>query len=249
MNSEEINDFRENIEKIAEEYHDSLQPDIHIENISQIYEIDWLKKVIPVNSVVIDMGYGDGLISPAISEICKLTVVEGSKRLCDKAVAELPVSAKIVNSLFEDFVPDYLADVVIASHVLEHVQSPYDILQQISKWVKKDGIIIVIVPNKESIHRRVAHDMNMIDSLDQLSERDLMVGHQRVYGLKELILELENVNFEIQSHRGFFLKPLSNAQMLTWNTDSLMMLNKLSDLIPTHFCANLAVIAKFKPSV
>ncbi len=249
MNSDEIKVFRENIERIAEHYHGSLQSDIHIENICQMFEIDWLKKVIPINSIVIDMGYGDGLISPAISEICKLTVVEGSKRLCDVAAAELPVNAKIVNSLFEDFVPDDLADVVIASHVLEHVQDPCDILQQISKWIKKDGMIIVIVPNKESIHRRVAHDMNIIDSLDQLSERDLIVGHQRVYGLQQLMLELESANLEIQSHRGFFLKPLSNSQMLTWNSDALIMLNELSDLIPSHFCANLAVVAKLRSSV
>jgi 2-polyprenyl-3-methyl-5-hydroxy-6-metoxy-1,4-benzoquinol methylase len=241
--------FRESIENIAERYHGSLQSDIHIENICQLFEIEWLKKVIPNNSVVIDMGYGDGLISPAISGICKLTVVEGSKRLCEKASTELPISSKIVCSLFEDFVPEALADVVIASHVLEHVQDPYDILKKISKWLKKDGIIIIIVPNKESIHRRIAHDMNIIDSLDQLSERDFMVGHKRVYGLQELILELESADFEIKSHRGFFVKPFSNAQMLTWNSEALIMLNELSEVVPSHFCANLAVIAKLGTSV
>ena len=249
MNSDEITKFRENIEKIAEQYHGSQQSDMHIENVCQMYEIEWLKKTVSINSSVIEMGYGEGLISRAFPELCKLTVVEGSKRLCDKAVAELPISAKIVNSLFEDFVPDDLVDVVIASHILEHVQNPYDILQQISKWIKKDGVVIVIVPNKESIHRRVAHDMKMIDSLDQLSQRDHMVGHQRVYGLQQLILELENANFEIQSHRGFFLKPLSNAQMLAWNSGALVMLNELSDLLPSHFCANIAVVAKLKPSI
>ena len=241
--------FREDIEDIAEFYHGSLQPDIHIENISQLFEIAWLKKVIPINSKVIDMGYGDGLISPAISEICELTVVEGSKRLCERAAKELPISSLIVNSLFEDFVPKNLADVVIASHVLEHVEDPYEILQKMSKWIKKDGLVIVIVPNKESVHRRVAHDMGIIDSLDQLSERDFKVGHKRVYGLQQLISELENANFEIQSHRGFFIKPFSNAQMLTWNTDSLIMLNELSEEVPSHFCANLAVVAKLKTSV
>lgn len=39
-------------------------------------------------------------------------------------------------------------------------------------WLKKDGEIIVIVPNKESIHRRLALNMGLIQKLDSLSERD-----------------------------------------------------------------------------
>lgn len=248
MNPDEMIEFQKSIEGIAERYHDSLQPDIHIENICQLFEIDWLKRVIPIDSLVIDMGYGDGLISSAVSSICKLTVVEGSKRLTEKAIIELPVGTGIVNALFEDYMPEELVDVVIASHVLEHVNDPIDILKRMSMWLKKDGIIIVIVPNKESIHRRVAHDMMLIESLDQLSERDLNVGHQRVYGIEQMISDLEAANFAVQSHRGFFIKPLSNAQMLTWDISALIMLNELSEGVPSHFCANLALIAKFKES-
>jgi len=88
--------------------------------------------------------------------------------------------------------------------------------------------------------------MKIIDSLDQLSDRDIKVGHLRVYGIQQLTTELENAGFVIQSHRGFFLKPLSNAQMLPWDRNALIMLNELSEDLPSHFCANLAVIAKIK---
>ncbi len=232
------------IEKIAKEYHGSKHEDIHIENLCQQFELEWIREKVKPQSRVIDLGYGDGVIGPALAQFCELTVVEGSEELCAKAKMQLPSTAKVVNSMFENYSPDAHADYVVASHVLEHVNDPVALLNKIRTWINNDGAIIAIVPNKESIHRRVARDLGMINDLDQLSDRDIMVGHQRVYGLSELIEHLNKAGFLVEEHRGFFLKPLSNGQMINWSPQVLASLNEVAATMPTHLCANLAIIGR-----
>ena len=144
------------IESIAKSYHGASQDDMHIENLCQQFELDWLREKIRHQSRVIDLGYGDGVVSPALARFTELTVVEGSVDLCEKARKSLPESVNVVNALFEHYSPETLADFVVASHILEHVDDPIKLLRRIRSWIKPDGALIVIVPNKESIHRRIA---------------------------------------------------------------------------------------------
>ena len=232
------------IESIAKDYHGSSQADLHIENLCQQFEIEWLREKIGYQSCVIDLGYGDGVVSPALAKFTELTVVEGSEDLCDIARKFLPPSVNVVNEFFEDYSPNTLADFVVASHVLEHVDEPIQLLRRIRSWIKPDGALIAIVPNKESIHRRIARDMGMITKLDELSNRDLLVGHQRVYGLNELIDHFTEAGFIVEEFRGFFLKPLSNGQMLDWSIPALKSLNEIAATSPPQLCANLAIIGK-----
>ena len=232
------------IESIAKDYHGSSQADLHIENLCQQFEIEWLREKIGYQSCVIDLGYGDGVVSPALAKFTELTVVEGSEDLCDIARKFLPPSVNVVNEFFEDYSPNTLADFVVASHVLEHVDEPIQLLRRIRSWIKPDGALIAIVPNKESIHRRIARDMGIITKLDELSNRDLLVGHQRVYGLNELIDHFTEAGFIVEEFRGFFLKPLSNGQMLDWSIPALKSLNEIAATSPPQLCANLAIIGK-----
>lgn len=232
------------IESIAKSYHGASQDDMHIENLCQQFELDWLREKIRHQSRVIDLGYGDGVVSPALARFTELTVVEGSVDLCEKARKSLPESVNVVNALFEDYSPETLADFVVASHILEHVDDPIKLLRRIRSWIKPDGSLIAIVPNKESIHRRIARDMGLISNLDELSKRDLLVGHQRVYGLNELIDHLSESGFIVDEYRGFFLKPLSNGQMLDWSISALKALNEIAETTPPQLCANLAIVGK-----
>ena len=240
----DMDSHKSKIESIAKDYHGSSQPDLHIENLCQQFEMDWLREKIKDHSCVIDLGYGDGVVSPALAQFTELTVVEGSVDLCEKARESLPLSVNVVNAFFEDYSPNTPADFVVASHVLEHVDDPIQLLRRIRSWIKPDGAVIAIVPNKESIHRRIARDMGLISKLDELSSRDHLVGHQRVYGLNELINHLSEAGFIVEEYRGFFLKPLSNGQMLDWSIPALRSLNEIAKTTPPQLCANLAIIGR-----
>lgn len=241
------------LNRIASEYHlKGAAPDMFIENTCQRYELEWVVKKIGEGLSILDLGYGDGLFLEKIARENDLTLVEGSSELSEAAVTragELGLNVKIITSLFEDFIPDSKFDVVIASHVLEHVDNPNYLLTVIKSWLKPEGMLICIVPNRESLHRRLGVKMGLIKTLDELSARDLVVGHQRVYSYIELEADLNLANFTILEKRGFFTKTLANSQMLGLTEDVIWGLCQLSEDLPFEMGANLGIIAVHGESI
>lgn len=237
-----------NLEKIAENYHlKNNVPDMFIENICQEFEFEWIKKEIQETDKILDLGYGDGLFLNFLKNHKDLTIVEGSKKLCDKAAEQshlLDSNAQIIYSYFEEFTPDRKYDVIIASHVLEHVEDPEILLRKAKDWLEPKGKLIIIVPNAESFHRKLGVVLNLQKKLDDLSPRDHAVGHLRVYTLSSLKDLVRHSGFEVSKERGFFLKVLSNAQMLDLEPIVIEGLCTLSTELPPNYGANIGIVAK-----
>ena len=85
--------------------------------------------------------------------------------------------------------------------------------------------------------------MEIQPELDSLSARDLLVGHQRVFGVESLTELFSNSSWSLQELRGFFFKPLSNSQMLDFSPELIEAMLKISNQIPTEMCANIAFVA------
>jgi 2-polyprenyl-3-methyl-5-hydroxy-6-metoxy-1,4-benzoquinol methylase len=237
------------LEKIAKEYHLAPQSDMFIENICQEFELNWVKQNIEAGSSVLELGYGDGVTFRSLSSHCDLSVVDGSKLIVAEArrvSKKLNIDAEIYESFFENFEPTKRFDVVFASHVLEHVQNPKLILEKFEQWLKPGGKVIVIVPNSESIHRRLAVYMGVQPALDTLSKRDHLVGHLRVFNLHQLTTLFLDAKWSIESSRGFFFKPLANSQLEQFEELLIKAMCKLSDDLPTQMCANIALVAVMK---
>ena len=234
----------EKLDRIAADYHTNESiPDIHIENLCQEYFIEWLLQQIAVGSRVLELGYGDGIVTAALVKSgCELTVLEGSATLVDRARQAHP-TVNCVHSLFEDFRADRAYDVILASHVLEHVDDPQAILRLISSWLVETGKIIIVVPNRNSLHRQLAVLMGLQPELDTLSKRDLLVGHQRVYSLEALEEDIRGAGLRPIESVGFFLKVLPNAMMLDYSRELLWAMNIISSSLPKHLLANIAVVA------
>jgi 2-polyprenyl-3-methyl-5-hydroxy-6-metoxy-1,4-benzoquinol methylase len=235
---------REKLERIAQDYHASAAvPDIHIENLCQEYFIGWLLEQVPRGARVLELGYGDGLVTAALAGAdCRLTVVEGAKALVERSRARHPQVAT-VHSLFEEFEPPSAFDLVVASHVLEHVDDPRAVLRRMAGWLAGSGKIVVVVPNRNSLHRQLAVIMGLQPQLDTLSKRDLMVGHQRVYSLEGLLHDMAETGLRCDEVRGFFLKVLPNSMMLDYTEELLRALNAISASLPAELMANIAVVA------
>ncbi len=238
----------ENLDNIATSYHLQNLPDMHIERICQEYEVNWLlENIKSAGRKVLDLGYGDGVNFESIARNCSLTLVEGSEELAKKATlrsTELGLTVDIHCCLFEDFGAVRNFDVIMASHILEHVDRPVELLTDLSQLLRPGGVLIGLVPNAESLHRRLGVAMGLSKQLDDLSERDYLVGHQRVYDLTMLNNDLVKAGFVMTNHRGFFAKLLANHQMLHLDERVLLGLLKMSDEMPTELCANLGFVAK-----
>ena len=234
------------LDEIAVAYHMNRDlPDMHIEAICQGFEKHWLLENLPKGASFLEMGYGDGIVSEALATAgISLTILEGSSVLYDEAAKRFGRSVRMVDQLFEEYEPGEEFDGIICSHVLEHVDDPVTLLRRIATWLRRDGRLFVIVPNKESVHRRLAVLMGLQPELDTLSPRDHLVGHQRVYSLASLDQHLQAGGFHIMSNTGFFLKCLPNSMMLQYSRELLRALNEIAADVPKELLANIGVVAR-----
>lgn len=240
-----MNERVEELERIAAQYHlNDDVPDKFIEDACQEHCCAWLAGLIDPREHVIELGLGEGITLARLSPLAaRYTVVEGSRSLCERT-REVAPSVEVVEALFEDYTPDEPCDRLLALHVMEHVDDPVPLAQHLRTWLKPDGELVVVVPNRRSLHRRLAVLMGLQPELDTLSARDHLVGHQRVYDLPDLRADLEAAGFECLEERGFFLKVLPNSMMLDYSPELVLGLNQIGDELPADLGANIAVRAR-----
>jgi 2-polyprenyl-3-methyl-5-hydroxy-6-metoxy-1,4-benzoquinol methylase len=172
-------------------------------------------------STALELGPGNGFMTKyLVREFSKLTIVEGSKTLTD----QIPDYENIIkiNSLFENYEPNECYDTIIMNHVLEHIENPIELLKKVYNWLDNKGVLILGVPNSKSFHRLAAVEMGLLKSEYELNERDVELGHYRVYDLELLKNEVHLANFKILKEGGIFLKFLSNKQIENYLSDSVV---------------------------
>ena len=237
----------EELNEIASRYH--LNHDVadkFIEDIFQHYCCDWISTLLAPDDHVVELGYGEGITLSRLSpHVARYTMVEGAKSLVD-IVRNLHPEVEVEHNLFEEYLPSECCDKLLALHVFEHVDNPVHLAKHLRSWLKPNGEIIVVVPNRNSLHRQLAVIMGLQPELDSLSPRDHLVGHQRVYDIEAIETDLSCAGFEILDRKGFFLKVLPNSMMLEHSPDLIGALNTIGDRLPAHMGANIAIHARVK---
>lgn len=239
-------DFHEGLDEIADTYHLTQQPDDYIEEAYQDHEIEWLLKYAKGRKRILDLGLGDGRIyralrQMAISENSEIHIVDASLALISKH--QIPQSDIFFHhSLFESFESELHFDLIIASHVLEHVSEPSVLISKLADLLASRGLLLVVVPNADSLHRQLAVEIGVQEKKSDLSARDRLVGHLRVYDLPWLRREFAHSGLTIVEERGFFVKPFSNAQLMGFSTEIIQGLIRLGDHVPANLCANIALV-------
>ncbi len=218
--------------------------DLHVEDLQQEHSADLIADAVQGCARVVELGYGVGLMTRALRERgVPIEVVEGSPRLAAQARAEHP-GLVVHEGMFETFVPDAPVDAVLALHVVEHVDEPRPLLAHLATWLKPGGVLVVVVPNAESLHRRLAVRMGLQPHLDTLSPRDHLVGHQRVYTLDGLRDDVLAAGLHPTRELGWFLKTLPNSVMVDWPAELLIALNDISDELEPRQLANIGLVAQ-----
>lgn len=237
---------KEDLDKTARNYHQQdILDDKHIEATCQRYTFDWVFRHIRSGDRVLEMGYGDGLFSAALEAAqLEYEIVEGAISLVSAIRSKYP-KAKVWHSLFEEFEPDQTFDVILCTHVLEHITDPIALLQRMKTWLNPGGRIVIIVPNRDSLHRQLAVLMGLQPTRETLGSRDHLVGHVRVYNFEMLISDVEQAGLRVSDKAGFFLKLLPNSMMLSFSDTLLDALNRISPDMPPEMLANIGVIAEW----
>lgn len=235
---------RQRLDEIATDYHTADNvPDKFIEDALQRHSLDWITEQLAGVEHVLELGYGEGIVTDHLVQIGKqVTQLEGSSILVNKVRERYGDRVRSVHGLFEEFSSDQRFDAVVASHVLEHVDDPVALLTRMREWVRPGGRVVIIVPNSESIHRRLAVLMGLQPHLDSLSTRDVLVGHQRVYSIAGLRRDVEAGGFDVSATRGFFFKPLANSMMLTFDQALIDAMNEIAITMPPEWMSNLGLV-------
>lgn len=240
-----MNARQQALEQVAHQYHlNDEVPDKFIEDLCQQHCCDWLAGLVAPGERVIELGYGEGITLQRLAPLTPhYTVVEGAPSLVE-AIRRRHPEVDVAAALFEEHVPAQRCDKLLALHVFEHVDDPVALGRHLRGWLAPGGEIVVVVPNRDSLHRRLAVSMGLQPALDTLSPRDHLVGHQRVYDLPGLEADLRAAGFAPFERKGFFLKTLPNGMMLDHSPALIQALNVLGDTLPPEMTANIAVRAR-----
>lgn len=192
-------------------------------------------------STCLEIGPANGIVTRHLVKLFKqVDVVEASATLL-ATIPDYPNLRKF-HALIEQFRADTAYDTIVMSHVLEHIKDSQKALINIRRYIKRNGRFIVSVPNAKSIHRLVAVKMGLLSSEYQLNERDYALGHYRVYDSQLLRQHLEEAGFSIIKQGGYFLKPVSNAQIEEhWTPEMIEGFYKASDYLP-EYCAEIFAV-------
>jgi 2-polyprenyl-3-methyl-5-hydroxy-6-metoxy-1,4-benzoquinol methylase len=163
----------------------------------------------------LELGCADGRgIRVLVERFERVVAVDGSKKLLDR-LAEEASSPRLtlVCSMFEDLGLEERFDTVLLGHILEHVDDPARVVAVAKRHLKPGGVLIADVPNADSIHREMGVKLGMLAKTTDLNDADRSIGHQRVYQWPRFRAEFESQGLTIERSGGYFLKPLSNAQL------------------------------------
>jgi trans-aconitate methyltransferase len=191
---------------------------------------------------MLEMGCATGeLTSLLIDSAERYDVVEGSSKNIEITKGRVP-QARYFCALWEEFKPaDRYSDIVV-NCALEHVEDPVGTLVRAKQWLEPGGVVHVVVPNADSLHRLVGVEMGIIESRTTLSASDVRIGHRRVYDLDHLLGDIRSAGLEPVHWQGIFLKVVSNHQMLGWDPALIHALHRVGQRFPS-FCAELYVVA------
>jgi RimJ/RimL family protein N-acetyltransferase/trans-aconitate methyltransferase len=221
---------------------------VETQRLDQIAEDSWYSKGLNTRSVeycgrlfsrfwmgsrCLEMGPAEGVMTPQLYHAFPdLTLLEGAARFCQNLREQFP-NATVVHSLFENFAPTGLFDTIVLGHVLEHVQNPVEVIRKAGSWLAPGGVLCCAVPNARSLHRQAAVLMGLLEAETFLNPTDLHHGHRRVYDPAAFQEEFRAAGLKIEAAGGYWLKPLSNAQMETaWTAEMLEAFMQLGERYP-----------------
>lgn len=175
----------------------------------------------------------EGEIESHLSKYFKyITCVDKSRKILDRLKIRLNDKSKFkfIEDKFKDLNFFHLFDTILALHILEHLNKPYELLEKIHHWLSLKGRLIITVPNAKSLHRSLGVKMGILNNYWELGESDIKVEHKRVFDFISLEQLLNLTNYKVIARNGILLKPLPNQYMMELSEPILNGLYELSSI-------------------
>ncbi len=171
---------------------------------------------------ILEIGCGLHPLFEDFTDFKELIILEPSGEFFNNAARLLKQLPELVSKVI--LINDYLdaavdkikahkPDYIVLSNVLHEIENVPVFLKDLRKVCYNNTILHVIVPNAKSFHRILAYEMGIIDSIYQLSDRNILLQQQTVFDLEILTELLAKNGFCIVESGTSFIKPFTHMQM------------------------------------
>lgn len=142
-----------------------------------------------------------------------VTCVEASDLAIEEAKRLLGNKVKFIHSLFETAALPERYDNIVLSHVLEHIDSPVNVLKRVNdEWLAEGGRFFLVCPNANAPSRQIAVKMGLISHNVAVTAAEAEHGHRRTYTLDTLERDAVEAGLTVVHRSGIFFKALANFQ-------------------------------------
>ena len=204
-------------------YWDKYREIYSFEEFSAIYrEIELLKSVSLKKKHILELGCGYRPLFLALQGFTSYLAVEPGKDPFNEVLNKSKKfkNVHVINSTFEEWCLENSkdkVDLIVLPGVLHEVNNANEFLNLCFDHLNPGGCIYINVPNANSLHRRIAVSMGILNDTTEKSPRNLELEQNYNFtleSLKDLLNQVSN-NLEFIKLKTFFLKPFTHDQMLS----------------------------------
>ena len=120
---------------------------------SAIFQISILKQYYKnqlSKATILDFGAGTGVLLHELKKVgATVEGIELSRWACQYGEKNFGVKMHD-GDLFSLSIPENKFDIIIMSHVIEHLPNPVEVVLKLKSWLKPGGILMIATPNVES---------------------------------------------------------------------------------------------------
>jgi 2-polyprenyl-3-methyl-5-hydroxy-6-metoxy-1,4-benzoquinol methylase len=131
-------------------------------------------------------------------------------------------------------------DFVVLSSLLHEIPDSKNLLDATARLCGPGTIVHVNVPNARSIHRLLAVEMGLNQSVYERSQTQQRMQQSQTFDADSLAALVSQSGFEIVEQGTFFIKPFTHAQMASLQTSGMLTEPMLEGLykLSKHFPEN-----------
>ena len=185
-----------------------------------------LEQVVKYNhQKLLEVGCGLEPLFAYFEDFSEMTIVEPSsefvgvaQNMIKEKICDEKKHVDIISGFIEekcDIIRDKQYDMIIVSSLLHELENPKKILDTIYDLCSEDTVVHINVPNAKSLHRYLALEMGLIDSIYEKSNQQIKLNQQNTYDIDMLISLVEESGFSVIEKGAYFPKFFTHKQMQT----------------------------------
>lgn len=214
------------------EYENEIDEDILGQKYKKIFDQKVSEKVIQSFEVYMEADrcleigcYNGSVTSLLVNRYSNVTAIDASIKSIKETARLLAnkSSVQLINQTIEQFLekPKTKSDTnpfskvidIFLMNIIEHLENPQAVLSSLNRKTKIGSKIFIQVPNVDSLSRRIASMMGVLNTTDKISEFEWNCGHRHNFSFDSMEHLIRETGFEIITCFGRGLKTLSSAQL------------------------------------